>query len=135
MPVINTAMTYLEMRKLEKAEYYINATIKLDSSKVRIDIYNRLAEGWYFVKEYQRSIEVFIHMLSIAPNTTENWYYNLACLQSLLNENLETALVYLEKAIKLGFDFDTIIKDPDLQNLRQTPEFALLIEKYFPNKD
>ncbi len=53
-------------------------------------------------------------------------FYNLACSYSLLDE-VEKALVALEKAVRLGYDDARwLVKDPDLKNLRQDRRFARL---------
>lgn len=59
-------------------------------------------------------------------------YYDLACYYSLLSKR-EQALAAMEMAFCKGFcDFDWVLRDPDLEGLRQNPEFQLLIETYRP---
>lgn len=56
-------------------------------------------------------------------------FYNLACSYSLLQQTNE-ALSTLEKALSLGYnDFPHILKDPDLENLRNSPRFRGLIAR------
>lgn len=61
-------------------------------------------------------------------------YYDLACYYSLLAKR-EQSLAAMEMAFCKGFsDFEWVLKDPDLEALRQNPEFKLLMKSYRPNK-
>lgn len=54
-------------------------------------------------------------------------HYNLACSYSLLGQLKESADT-LKRAIRLGYrDAAWIREDPDLENLRRTPEFAEIL--------
>ena len=51
-------------------------------------------------------------------------FYNLACSYSLTNQ-FDHAALALERAFKLGYDeFDWLAKDPDLDKLRQQPQYS-----------
>ena len=57
-------------------------------------------------------------------------YYDLACYYSLLGKG-DQSLAAMEMALCKGFtDFDWLLKDPDLESLRLTPEFQLLLRSY-----
>jgi len=57
-------------------------------------------------------------------------YYNLACLYSLQNDQ-QNAIQTLGKQLEKGYrDFDKIIGDEDLDNVKYTPEFNDLLSKY-----
>lgn len=57
-------------------------------------------------------------------------YYDLACYYSLLGKG-EQSLAAMEMALCKGFaDYDWLGKDPDLEGLRQSPEFQLLVRSY-----
>jgi tetratricopeptide (TPR) repeat protein len=59
-------------------------------------------------------------------------YYDLACYYSLQAKR-EQALAAMEMALCKGFcDFDWVLRDPDLEGLRQNPEFQLLLQSYRP---
>jgi tetratricopeptide (TPR) repeat protein len=61
-------------------------------------------------------------------------YYDLACYYSLLAKR-EQSLAAMEMAFCKGFsDFEWVLKDPDLEALRQNPEFKLLLKSYRPGK-
>ncbi len=54
-------------------------------------------------------------------------HYNLACSYALLSQPKE-ALNALQKAVELGYsDFNYLLKDRDLKNLHNHPEFLALI--------
>lgn len=56
-------------------------------------------------------------------------YYNLACSYSHLKE-IDRALQTLEQALERGYrDFSHLLRDRDLQNVRQDPRFRKLLEK------
>lgn len=58
--------------------------------------------------------------------------YNMACAHAQLNA-LPEALSALEAAFVNGFDnFATVRADPDLDPVKNAPEFTSLMEKYEP---
>ncbi|EFK55787.1 transglutaminase-like domain-containing protein [Sphingobacterium spiritivorum] len=61
------------------------------------------------------------------PTITEiyaNVYYNLACLQSLLNQKKQ-AITSFEKSIKWGYtDYQNALNDADLNNIRKETKFV-----------
>ncbi len=64
--------------------------------------------------------------LELSPNDAL-MLYNIACLHSLLGDKKE-AIDILKKCIQAGYQFyDWIRHDPDLDNLRDDPEFLELI--------
>jgi tetratricopeptide (TPR) repeat protein len=61
-----------------------------------------------------------------------NAYYNLACSLALKKRPSE-AMNNLQKAISLGYnDFDWLMQDPDLENLKNLPAFEKLLSKLNP---
>lgn len=69
--------------------------------------------------------------LLLEPDCTAA-YYDLACYYSLLDKR-EQALAAMEMALCKGFsDFEWALRDPDLEGLRQYPEFQLLMQSYRP---
>lgn len=72
--------------------------------------------------DYQKS-------LSIDPTHTVV-HYNMGCIYALRGDS-QAALTSIESALKNGFsDFDELLKDKDLESLRDTTQFQALIEKY-----
>jgi hypothetical protein len=59
-------------------------------------------------------------------------HYNLACSLALSRRNSD-ALRSLRQAIALGYrDFDWMLQDPDLEELKKHPKFADLLEQLKP---
>lgn len=62
-----------------------------------------------------------------------NAYYNLACSLALKKRQSE-AIDTLEKAVSLGYDdVDWLMQDPDLDTLKNLPDFQKLISRINPN--
>jgi thiol-disulfide isomerase/thioredoxin len=60
----------------------------------------------------------------------QNAHYNIACAWSLKGEK-EKALAAFEKSLDEGFDdWDHIVADTDLDNIRKEPKFIALIKQY-----
>lgn len=56
--------------------------------------------------------------------------YNLACVHSLMG-NTDYGLDELDAALSKGFnDYDSLRKDPDINNLRKKVEFQKILEKH-----
>ncbi|MCO5564090.1 hypothetical protein L7F22_017746 [Adiantum nelumboides] len=86
----------------------------------------------YKAGQYKEAIEKFDAVLGAKPEFKEEAVanYNIACCYSKLNE-VEAGLSALEAAMESGFeDYKTIRSDPDLANLRASPKFTPLINKY-----
>jgi tetratricopeptide (TPR) repeat protein len=57
-------------------------------------------------------------------------HYNLASLYSLQNRS-DLALDSLDRALELGFkDYNFLLNDPDLNNVRKHPEFRKILAKH-----
>ena len=62
-------------------------------------------------------------------------YYDAACLFSMMGKT-EEALQQLEKALEAGYAyFNHVMRDNDLDNIRQLPQFMPLVEKYKQKHD
>lgn len=59
-------------------------------------------------------------------------HYNLACSLALSKRKAD-ALRSLQRAVELGYrDFDWMAQDPDLEDLKEHPEFTALLEQLKP---
>jgi lipopolysaccharide biosynthesis regulator YciM len=68
-------------------------------------------------------------VLRADPDYNPSLYYNIACFHSLGGRTAE-GLFWLRKAIEHGYDkWDLLRSDPDLENLRQRPEFSEILRK------
>ncbi|OVA00853.1 PDZ domain [Macleaya cordata] len=95
---------------------------------------NDLREGLklYKDKKYEEALEKFESVLGSKPELNEASVasYNVACCYSKLNQ-LQAGLSALEDALKAGFeDFNRVRTDPDLANLRTSPEFDPLMKRF-----
>jgi tetratricopeptide (TPR) repeat protein len=94
---------------------FVNALISLG------DAYTR--KGFY-----QEGLAVDKRLAVLRPNDPLV-HYNLACSLSLVGD-AKLALDELKKAVLLGYDeFEYILKDSDLENVRQLPEFKAFFAK------
>ena len=59
-------------------------------------------------------------------------HYNLACSLAL-SKRRSDAMVSLKRAVALGYvDFDWMTQDPDLEGLKDHPEFVRLLDQLKP---
>lgn len=60
-------------------------------------------------------------------------HYNLACSLALVKRNRD-ALRALHQAVQLGYrDADWMLQDPDLDEIKDRPEFVALLEQLKPH--
>lgn len=82
---------------------------------------------------YQKGLQIDKRLVQLKPDDPIV-FYNLACSYSLLGL-IDEGLDALKRAIKLGYrDFRWLEKDPDLENLRKTPEYNLIIKGLFKKR-
>ena len=91
---------------------------------------NECQGGIYLIQgKLDKALTEFQQVTAIDPENASG-YYNLACLYSLKNEP-QLAIESLQKVIDLDKSFIEFSKtDPDLENIRQTPEYQQLINSY-----
>lgn len=77
--------------------------------------------------DYRNAYQLLSHVIALEP-WNSSAHYNMACTLSLSGE-IERALAYLKLSLEKGFtDFDNMMTDPDLKNIRDTLEFADLLK-------
>lgn len=87
-------------------------------SEVYINISTAYLQGQQY-EEAKNSLETLKGLTPDHPNL----YYNLACYFSLTHQQT-ASLEALQKSLELGYKSrNDVHTDPDLENLRQTPEF------------
>ena len=92
-----------------------------------------LGEVYTKIGLYQEGLRIDKQLAKIRPKDPVI-FYNLACSYSLLN-SIEDSAVALERAIKLGYrDFNWLKKDPDLENLRESLAYSLIIKPLLKRK-
>ncbi|KAL2630605.1 hypothetical protein R1flu_015291 [Riccia fluitans] len=86
----------------------------------------------YRAGKYEEALVRFESVLGLEPEFRESRVacYNVACCYSKLNQ-IEAGLSALGDAMENGFeDYKSIREDPDLANLRTSPNFIPLLNKY-----
>lgn len=82
----------------------------------------------HFLHRDAEAIAVMNSMLNNGENHIR--YYNAACLMAL-QQNYDSAIEYLRKAIDGGYkNFEYMNVDMDLKGLRETPQYQQLISEY-----
>lgn len=90
------------------------------------DVLRRQAEALAKAGHYQELVPLDRRLLELRP-TDPVVHYNLACTLARLAE-VNESLQMLKAAIRLGYDdFGHIETDPDLDPLRDMPEFKALL--------
>ncbi|KAI3919034.1 hypothetical protein MKX01_002429 [Papaver californicum] len=123
----NTGNVSTKLREIQMQNYMM----KMEQKQNRV---NDLREGLklYKEKKYDEALEKFESVLGSKPELDEASVasYNVACCYSKLNQ-LKAGISALEDALKAGYeDFNRIRTDPDLTNLRTSPEFDPLMKRF-----
>jgi tetratricopeptide (TPR) repeat protein len=87
-----------------------------------------MALGYAYTRsgQYEKGLSADQRLLKLRPYDPIA-YYNLACSLSLMNR-IDQAFSALERAMELGYsDCGSMLKDPDLRNLRNDPRFSQII--------
>lgn len=85
-------------------------------------IYSRL-------KQKRKGLHVDRLLVKLCPGD-KKLRYNLACSHSLMGE-IEEAFEELKSAVELGYDnFELLLADNDLDNLRDDPRYRDLLEEF-----
>jgi len=78
-------------------------------------------------KNYSEGLKVLESLLLLDPNNFLT-LYNLACAEALLG-NSEKAINYLSSSVSHGYtNLDHLLKDSDLDSLRQLPGYLKIVE-------
>ncbi len=92
-----------------------------------VDALTALGEAYTRRGWYEKGLAVDQQLAQLKASDAVTWY-NLACSYSLLGR-LDEALESLRRAVSLGYDdFEYLMKDPDLANVRRVPTFRQLIK-------
>ena len=78
---------------------------------------------------YDKGLAIDLRLTQLRSSDPLTWY-NLACSYSLL-KRIEESAVALRHSMELGYaDVAYLEKDPDLTNLRQSPQYRQLLEVF-----
>lgn len=122
---------YMRLGKRELAENDFKKVIELEETPEKYECVHYAYQG---LGQYEKAKEVMDVIIAKDTTSKEN-YYDAACLYSRMQDK-DSALRYLEKALKLGYNrFAHMERDFDLDFLRNSEEFKALINKYQPKTD
>jgi tetratricopeptide (TPR) repeat protein len=111
--------------RLKEAKQLYQDVLKADPNY--LDALNNLGVIHMHEKNYEAAEGTFKKAIDIMPGHVDS-YYNLACICAMRGEK-EKGIAHLKKAISLNRAvIDWARADADLQALRGTPEFELLIK-------
>ena len=117
---------YKKLGKAELAEVDFRKVIELEDSPEKYECIQYAYEGLGMDDKAKEAMDIMI----ARDSTDYGNYYDAACMYSRMKDK-ENALKYLEKALMMGYNrFAHIERDFDLDFLRSTDEFKVLIEKY-----
>ena len=123
------AGVYKSLDRMQDAETHCRRTLELNPRFA--PAYILLGAVLKQPGRLEESVAACKKALLLDPDCTAA-YYDLACYYSLLGKR-EQALAAMEMALCKGFcDFDWVLRDPDLETLRQSPEFLFLLQSYRP---
>jgi tetratricopeptide (TPR) repeat protein len=141
-PVNNLGATYHAEKNFKEAERLYRKAIQLQPHSAAF--YSNLGTAYFFENNVKKGSEAFQQAFALDPEVFErataskieessskrdlaNVNYTLAKTYARAGRN-ERALAYLRKAVGEGFsDRKHLMKDPELAAVRETPEFAQLL--------
>jgi tetratricopeptide (TPR) repeat protein len=107
---------------------FLKSVVEIDPENIEVLI--QLGDLYAKLNCIDESLGVDLKLVSLCPEE-KVFHYNLACTYSVL-EDLDSALLALEKALLLGYDdVEQIETDGDLGNLRKDRRFQHLIKAHF----
>lgn len=117
---------YLRQGKKELSMADFNKLMELENEPSK---YETVMYVYQTLGQNDKAIEVMDSI--IARDTTHvGNYYDAACLYSRMMDS-EKALWYLEKCLSMGYKrFSHIAIDHDMDNIRESPEFKSMIQRY-----
>ena len=94
-----------------------------------VDVLVPLGDAYTRRGFYEKGLAIDLQLARLRYEDPVTWY-NLACSYSLLNQ-LDDALIALRRALELGYaDVDYLLQDPDLLNLRQSPQYRQFLTAF-----
>ncbi|WP_289046268.1 WGR domain-containing protein [uncultured Olleya sp.] len=111
-------------------EYYLKSIAFLNSD---VRAHNNLAVLYIHNNRHDDALKILDEAISKFPEDNTA-YFNKCCLYALQNQ-LDEANIWLEKALYYGYERYKIEKDSDLKDLIKTPAFKELMARYsFENR-
>lgn len=130
-PYYNLGNIYQGLKNYKEAIVNYKGALALDST--RADVYTNLGLAYVYSDEYKKGIACLQKTLSLNPQDIAS-YYNLACAYSRY-KSTDKALMYLRQTLEKGYrDYQNIMQDEDMVNLRKNTGFNTLMKQYFADK-
>ena len=121
---LNRGVLYRLKGEKAKAESDFKQVVRLDSIPEEADC---SFYAYYYLGQKDKAIEV---LNTILDKDKKGNCYDAACLYSVMGEK-EKALSYLRQSLENGYRrFAHIKRDRDLNNIRNTEEFKVLLKEY-----
>jgi len=99
-----------------------NYKMALHHDQALNEVYINMSNAYLKGQQYEEAKKT-LDTLKVKTPKSPHLYYNLACYFSLTHQEA-ASLEALQQSIRLGYkNHDDVKSDPDLTNLRQTPEF------------
>ena len=121
---LNRGVLYRLKGENAKAESDFKQVVRLDSipEEAECSFY-----AYYYLGQKDKAIEI---LNTILDKDKKGNCYDAACLYSVMGEK-EKALLYLRQSLENGYRrFAHIKRDRDLNNIRNTEEFKVLLKEY-----
>lgn len=84
-------------------------------------------KGWH-----RRALQVDLRLATLRP-CSALIHYNIACDYAQIGEYC-SSVQFLKRAIELGYiDFEHLLEDPDLREVRETDEFLQMLKEILPS--
>ena len=123
----NIGASYMNMEETDSAFVYYRKAVDLDSSYPNAAL--NLGLLYHSLRKYDSAIIYLQKAIHLTPSNGKT-YYRLACSYALNNQPAE-AVSNLSLAFEKGYkNYDVLVNDPDLSNLKDNKEFQALIGKY-----
>lgn len=116
----NEGNTFLSKGNWQEAVHNYKMAVHHDPALS--EVYVNMSSAYLQGQQYEEAKNTLDTLKEKTPDHP-NLYYNLACYFSLTHQEA-ASLEALQKSIELGYKSrNDVHTDPDLENLRQTPEF------------
>ncbi len=124
--ILKEAKAYLEEGYFERArKLFLKALEKDPQNPV---IYNGIGVTYYARRDFQEAMRWYKKSIDVNPEFGDG-YYNIACIYSLLGKK-NLAIKYLKIALLNGYvSLKAMEEDPDLNSIRDEPEYKELIKQ------
>jgi tetratricopeptide (TPR) repeat protein len=123
----NAREPYIREESIDNAVKEFSLAIQKDPGYA--EAYSNRAAAYMLQRKFNKADEDLRKAKELSPDSP-SIRYNYASLHSLRG-NVDLALDEIDAALAKGFsDYDALRRDPDLENLRRSPEFRKVLEKH-----